>query len=320
MKTYSISTYGKHFKCLPYFFFIILVFISTSASPQNRGPQGLLNPSPGIDQARLRTVVIGEIALTAAATTALYLLWYKGFKHTRFHTFNDNKEWLNMDKAGHATSAYNIAAGQYDLLRWSGVDNKSATIAAGASALGYMSIIEVLDGFSEGWGFSKGDMIANLTGSAIFVAQQALWQQQRVQLRVSYHNTIYSKYNPGELGKTFGQHFLKDYNGQSYWASFNISSFLPAGNNFPRWMSADLGYGAEGMIGSRSNPTMINEKPIPSFERYRKLFFGLGGAIKKEGKDYIPFPCWINIVRLPSPVVEFKLGKTFKPKFYPIYY
>lgn len=297
----------------------ILLFFSLNVSSQNKPPQGFLNPAPQLNNGRIRTVVVGEIALTAVATTALYFLWYKGFKHSRFHFFDDNSEWLNMDKAGHATSAYNIAAGQYDLLRWSGVDNKKASIAAGLSALGYMSIIEVLDGFSAKWGFSKGDMLANFTGSAIFTAQQLFWKQQRMQLRVSFHNSIYSKYNPSELGGSFAQRLLKDYNAQTYWASFNVSSFLRPGNNFPRWITADVGYGAEGMIGARTNPETIDGKPVPAFERYRKLFIGVGGAFKKEGKEYIPFPCWVNIVRLPSPAVEFKLN-SFKPKFKPFYF
>ena len=309
---------GEHFNCLPYFFVIILLPCSYCASSQDKPPQGLLTPSPAINNGRTRTVVVGEIAITAAATTALYFLWYKSFKHSRFHFFNDNDEWLNMDKVGHATSAYNIAAGQYDLMRWSGADNKKASIIAGLSALGYMSIIEVLDGFSEKWGFSKGDMVANFTGSGIFVAQQMFWKQQRVQMRISFHNSIYARYNPNELGNNWRQRLLKDYNGQTYWLSFNISSFLPAGNNFPRWMTADAGYGAEGMIGGRSNPSVINGLAIPSFDRYRKFYVGIGGEFKKPGKEPIPFPLWGNIVRFPSPAIEFKL-KTSKPKFKPFY-
>jgi hypothetical protein len=319
MKKYQMNKYRNHYKSLPYLFLMTLLLSSLSIFSQNRPPQGLLNPSPAINEERIRTVVLGEVAITAAATSALYFLWYKGFKHSRFHFFNDNNEWLNMDKVGHATSAYNIAAGQYDLMRWSGVDNKKASIIAGLSALGYMSIIEVLDGFSEKWGFSKGDMLANLTGSGVFVAQQMLWKQQRVQMRVSFHSSIYAKYNTAEFGKNWRQRLMKDYNGQTYWLSFNISSFLPTESNFPRWMTADVGYGAEGMIGGRSNPSVIDGMSVPEFERYRKFYLGIGGEFKKPGKDLIPFPLWGNILRYPSPAVEFKLN-TFKPKLKLLYY
>jgi len=295
-----------------------LLLFSLNAFSQYK-PQGLLNPSPVINESRVKIVIAGETVITAAATTVLYFLWYKGFKHSRFHLFNDNNEWLNMDKVGHATSAYNIAAGQYDIMRWSGVDNKHASLIAGISALGYMSVIEVLDGFSEKWGFSTGDMLANLSGSAIFVGQQMLWKQQRIQMRVSFHNSIYARYNPSELGNNWRQRLLKDYNGQTYWLSFNISSFLPAGNNFPRWMTADVGYGAEGMIGATSNPSVVDGQPVPLFERYRKFYLGVGGEFKKPGKQLLPFPLWGNIVRLPSPAAEVKLN-TFKPKFKAFYF
>ena len=319
MNRNQVKKYGRRLNCLPYFFFIITLFSSSVGICQNFPPQGLLNPPPAINDGRIRTVIIGEIALTAVATSALYFLWYKGFKHSRFHFFNDNSEWLSMDKVGHATSAYNIAAGQYDVMRWSGVDNKKASIIAGLSALGYMSILEVLDGFSDKWGFSKGDMLANLTGSGVFVAQQMLWQQQRIQMRVSFHSSIFAKYNPSEFGTNWRQRLMKDYNGQTYWLSFNISSFLPAGNNFPRWITGDVGYGAEGMIGARSNPAFIDSMAIPSFQRYRKFYLGVSGEFKKPGKEHIPFPLWGNIFRYPSPAVEFKLNGS-KAKFKPLYF
>jgi hypothetical protein len=54
---------------------------------------------------------------------------------------------------------------------------------------------------------------------------------------------------------------LKDYNGQSYWLSFNIASFLPASDHFPRWLNATVGYGAEGMVGAMKNPDEIDGRP-----------------------------------------------------------
>ena len=36
---------------------------------------------------------------------ALNNAWYKDYPKTSFHTFNDSKEWLQMDKVGHAWGA-----------------------------------------------------------------------------------------------------------------------------------------------------------------------------------------------------------------------
>ncbi len=123
-----------------------------------------LPPSATYQPDRLKTVVITEVATGVAISAGLYFLWYRKHPRSHFHFFNDNGEWLQMDKAGHATTAYNIGAIQYDLMRWCGVSNNSSIAVGGLTALGYMSIIEIFDGFSSKWGFSKGDMLANISG------------------------------------------------------------------------------------------------------------------------------------------------------------
>ena len=172
-----------------------------------------------------------------------------------------------------------------------------------------------MDGFSAQLGFSKGYMAADIFGSAFFTAQQALWNEQKIQMRFSFHESIFAKYNPDELGENFPQRVIKDYNAQSYWFSFNIHSFLNKGNNFPRWLNADFGYGADGMTGAVTNPKKVNGKSIPTFDRDRKFFFGIDGAFTKPGT--IPFPSWINIFRIPTPVIELKEHKI---KFRPFYF
>jgi hypothetical protein len=181
-----------------------------------------------------------------------------------------------------------------------------------------MLLIEISDGFSAEWGFSKGDMAANIIGSALFMGQQYAWDQQKMQLRFSYHNTLFPKYNPGGLGKNFPQKLLKDYNGQTYWLSLNISSILKTNDNFPKWLNADVGYGAEGMIGAVTNPKYIGGAAIPDFSRTRKLFFTVDGAFAKKGST--PFPSWINIVHLPVPTMEVKLKSHLPVRFLPIYF
>ncbi|MEO7314352.1 MAG: DUF2279 domain-containing protein [Ginsengibacter sp.] len=295
---------------------LLFLIISNSVAGQRIQEQGFLPASENLHKGRLNTVIISEAAIGTLATIGLQYLWYKKFPRSRFHFFNDNDEWLNMDKVGHATAAYNIAAIQYNLMRWSGVNKHSSIWIAGGTALAYMSLIEISDGFSKEWGFSPGDMFANITGAAIFAAQQSVWNQQRVQMQFSFHHSMYAKYNPDVLGKTLSQRLLKDYNGQSYWLSFNISSFL-GHTNFPKWINADIGYGAEGMTGAVSNPSFVKSQPIPSFERKRKLFVGITGAFTT--RNNISYPSWINIFKVPSPALEWKL-KDHKVKFRPLYF
>lgn len=230
-----------------------------------------LPPSPVYREDRLNTVVITEVATGVAISAGLYFLWYRKHPRSHFHFFNDNGEWLQMDKIGHATTAYNIGSIQYDLMRWCGVKNDAAIAVGGLTAIGYMSIIEIFDGFSSKWGFSNGDMLANIFGAALFAAQQKGWNQQRISLKWSFHASPYAAYYPAELGSGFFSRMIKDYNGQTYWLSFNVASFLSANSGFPYWLNMSVGYGAEGMIGARTNPATINGKPVPDFPRYRKF-------------------------------------------------
>jgi hypothetical protein len=244
---------------------LCLILSTTSA-------QEFFKPSTQYNPGRVNGTIIVESAIGTVITIGLNFLWYKKFAHSKFHTFNDNNEWLNMDKVGHATTAYNIAAIQSDVLRWGGVRNGTSALIGSLTGLGFMTMIEIMDGHSEKWGFSKGDMLANLAGTLLFEGQQLLWGEQRISLKYSYHATIFPQYHPAELGSNLPQRMLKDYNGQTYWLSVNIGSFLPARANFPNWLNLSAGYGAEGMIGATANPTEINGRPVPEFRRYRQFY------------------------------------------------
>jgi len=251
-----------------FFWALIFCILTLSGSAQN-----FFKYSNTYNPSRINATIIAEAAVGTIATIGLNYLWYKKFPHSRFHFFNDNNEWLNMDKVGHATTAYNIAAIQGDLMRWGGVKPGTSALIGTMTALGFLTMIEIMDGHSTKWGFSKGDMLANIAGCLLYEGQYLLWGEQRLGLKYSYHGTIYPKYWPTELGKNLPQRMLKDYNGQTYWLSFNIGSFLPASSNFPRWLNVSAGYGAEGMIGGVTNPKEIDGRPIPDFRRYRQFYF-----------------------------------------------
>jgi hypothetical protein len=283
--------------------------------------QDFFKASPAYNPGRVNGVIITEAAIGTVATIGLQYLWYKKFPHSRFHFFNDNAEWLNVDKVGHAATAYNISAYQNNLLRWGGVRPGTAALIGTLTALGFMTMIEVMDGHSTKWGFSKGDMLANIAGCVLFEGQQLLWNEQRISLKYSFHTTLFPKYYPAELGRNLPQRMLKDYNGQSYWLSVNIGSFLPASANFPRWLNAAVGYGAEGMIGARDNPTELDGKPIPPFQRYRQFYFSfdtdgyringlspLAGSLLELNR----------LIKTPAPALEWNAPNGFL--FHPLYY
>lgn len=291
-------------------FFIVALCLLT----QYAHTQHFLPPSDVYRQDRLKKVVITEAAITTAVSVGLYYLWYKKFPRSKFHLFNDNREWLQMDKIGHATTAYNVGVLQYDMMRWCGVKKNDAIIIGSATALGGLTIIELLDGFSTHWGFSKGDMLANLVGTAIFASQQRWWNEQRVSMKFSAHLSPYAQYHSGELGNSFASRILKDYNGQSYWLSLNIKSFLPASSSFPAWPAIALGYGADGMTGGHQNPSVIKGKAVPSFERTRRFMlsadadlFRIRSNAPVNALTYIAKP-----FKFPSPTIEINSKGKFK--------
>ncbi len=282
---------------------------------------GFLPPGAAFNQNRLKTVIITEAATGVAISAGLYFLWYRKHPRSRFHFFNDNNEWLQMDKIGHATTAYNIGVLQYDLMRWCGVNNNTSIAVGGLTALGYMSVIEIFDGFSSKWGFSKGDMLANIFGAAFFAAQQKVWNQQKFSLKWSFHFSPYAQYYPAELGNNFLSRMLKDYNGQTYWLSVNIASFLPASSGFPYWLNASVGYGAEGMIGARTNPATINGKPIPFYPRFRKYYFAPDAnlfSIPTNSSFYNAATYLTQFSKIPAPALEWSKLKGLK--LLPLYY
>ncbi len=286
-----------------------------------KGQNGFLPPADTYHPARLRGVAISELAGGVVVSAGLYYLWYRKHPRSAFHFFNDNGEWLQMDKVGHMTTAYNIASIQYDLMRWCGVKNDASIAIGSLTALGYMSIIEVLDGFSSKWGFSKGDMIANIVGSALFAGQQRGWHQQRISLKFSYHSTIYPSYYPAELGSTLFSRMVKDYNGQTYWLSVNVKSFLPAGNAWPAWLNLSAGYGAEGMIGARKNPESIQGKPVPFYPRYRQFYLAPDADVFRISSPSYIFNTATYLTRfgkIPFPALEWNSQK--KLQFHPLYY
>ena len=224
------------------------------------------------NQGRLYPVVTAEAIAFGGSLYLLNDLWYKDYPHSSFHFFNDNKEWLQMDKLGHATTSYTIGSMGYEALKWCGADNRKAALYGGGLGSVYMLTIEILDGLSSEWGFSPGDFTANTVGSAVFISQQLAWDEQRIKFKWSYHTTIYSNYRPDELGNGITQSWLKDYNGQTYWLSGNISTFLKKDSRFPKWLNIAVGYGAEGMTGGAENPKEHNGIILPYFSRYRKFF------------------------------------------------
>ena len=260
MHNYRFKVQGSRFKVL----LILLAFSLTALSQENDSTRNVK---------RNVSIVMGtEAALYAGSMSGLYFLWYAGYEQSSFHLLNDNAEWLQMDKAGHATSAYHVGLIGYEALRLAGLDEKKSLLYGAPFGFIFLSTVEIFDGLSAGWGFSWGDMAANALGAGLFMGQQALWHEQRIAMKYSYHNTQFPQYRPNLLGSNLPERMLKDYNGQTIWLSFNLKSlFWDKESTFPSWINLALGYSAEGMTGGFSNVNQYNGQAIPEFTRTRQF-------------------------------------------------
>jgi uncharacterized protein YfiM (DUF2279 family) len=280
-----------------------------------------LQPASELNKGRLIGVSVGTAVLYGVSMYLLYRAWYKGHARSRFHFFNDNREWLLMDKMGHANAAYNIGRGYYDLMRWSGVNNNQSAWIGGAVGLVFLTSIELFDGFSNGWGFSWGDMAANMAGAGLFWGQQFGWQEQKISMKVGWRKSIYPQYRPDLLGKSIPQQMLKDYNGQHAWLSFNIASLLPVGPDFPKWLNFAVGYSGNGMIGGHNNPDFRDASGRKIvLDRYPQVYLGLDIDLPRVPTRYRGLSTLghaIQFIKVPAPSLEF--NRVNKVRFNPIF-
>ncbi len=293
---------------------IILILTLQGLNAQIMPPDSILHHK------RLYAVAGIEGGLWAASIIGLNYAWYSDYDRSHWHTFNDNSEWLQMDKVGHATTSYFIGKIGYDMLRWSGVSYNKSILLGGSLGFMYLTSIEMLDAYSQNWGFSWGDMAANATGAGLFMGQAALWQEQRMSLKFSFHLSSYAQYRPNVLGNGFMERMLKDYNGQTYWLSTNIYSFLPKESRFPKWLNVAVGYGGEGMLGGFSNPSEVNGKQLPYFDRYRQYYLSLDvdwTRIPTHSKFLKSVFNIFSFLKFPFPALEFsEKGAVFHPIYY----
>ncbi|WKL45698.1 DUF2279 domain-containing protein [Flavobacterium sp. ZE23DGlu08] len=262
-------------------------------------------PSDSLDIKRQNTVVISEAVLATGTLIALNQAWYAEYPKSDFHFINDNAEWLQMDKAGHVFSSYHLGRFGAEMLQWSGANKKNQLLYGAGLGFAFLTAVEVLDGYSSEWGASLGDVVANASGTALYVSQELIWKEQRITPKFSFHTTKYAGYRPEVLGSSFTEQILKDYNGQTYWLSINLHSFAK-GSKIPKWLNLALGYGADGMItgNKEDTPPILTSNP----KRFRQFYLSLDVDLTKiKTKSHFLKTVFsvLNTVKIPAPTIEF---------------
>ena len=258
-----------------------------------------------------RKIILGAstVALTGGSIVYLNQAWFQQYSTGKFHFFNDNDEWLQMDKCGHTFTNYQVARVMMGAMDWAGYTQKKQLLIGGLSGFTYMTAVEIMDGYSAGWGFSWGDMCANALGTGMAIGQKLLWKEQRIQLKFSFLSSPYAQYRPNLLGDKQYMQVLKDYNGQIYWLSINPSTFMKKETKFPKWLNVAFGYGANGMLGAFYNNVVVEDESgtVTSFNRYRQGYFSLDvdlTRIKTKSRFLKSVFTCLNVIKIPFPNLE----------------
>lgn len=329
-------------------FFLVLFLAATSLSAQpgsallayqtadpldSLADQHFLKPATSFNGRRFRIAAGTGLLLYSGASYGLWQTWYANYPRSSFQTINDLPEWLQMDKPGHAFTAYQYARFAFAGARWTGMSRPNARYTAiGVSTL-LQTTLEVFDGFSAQWGFSWSDIAANTVGTGLFIAQDLVWREQRVLFKVSSNlrpipdipitNGNGAEGNVGDVvrlryGSGLIERYLKDYNNQTIWLSANLRSFSPQARALPPWLNVAVGYGAENVYGAYGNTWRIGEQSFSyNAPRYRQWFLSPDIYFSR-----IPTQKrWLRLVlgaldffKLPAPTLEYSQG-TFKGRW-----
>lgn len=191
----------------------------------------------------------GAIMLGTSVALAVYgkrQWWRDGFSH-RFKAVNEG--WFGADtysggadKLGHFYMTYASARLLTRAFAWDGASHAKSVQIAAWYTLGAFAGIEVLDGFSRKWNFSREDMLMNAAGVGAAVLFERHPDIDRMfDLRVLYRPS-------NEEGRRFDP--FGDYSGQTYLVVAKLAGFHAfAHPGLLRYVEVSAGYGTRGFDG-----------------------------------------------------------------------
>ncbi|WP_128543920.1 DUF2279 domain-containing protein [Larkinella soli] len=299
--------------CLILFLLYLAPVVTGRAAPTEI-PQDTSRKEPCY-RCRLQALIIGESVVYAGTIYGLSRAWYND-PLTNFHFFNDNGEWKQFDKVGHLFTAYQITRHAAEAYRWAGLSNRKAAIYAGITGVIFQTPIEILDGFSPEYGFSVGDMVANVAGPVLYAGQYMAWNELRIHPKFSFHQTALAQVRPELLGRSLNEQWLKDYNGQTYWFSVNPWSFGSRESKFPKWLNIAFGYGIQNMVAAETGKSIeLGYRP------YRQYYLSLDvdlTRIPTKNKLVRTLFFLLNNLKVPAPALEINGRNGLR--FHPLYF
>lgn len=215
------------------------------------------------------TVRRRNIAIIGGAGLGLYVYgrthwWEEGFTR-KFQTvnegwFGENTYAGGADKLGHAYGTYVGTRLLARTFEWAGNDDARALKLAAWSVLGAYTAVEVLDGFTNRWRFSKEDAVMNAVGAGLAVVTES----NPALDRVLDFRLLYRPSDDPAASRRFDP--FGDYSGQIYLVVAKASG-VAAFRSHPllRYVELAAGYGVKG----------YHESQEVQPDRSRNLYVGL---------------------------------------------
>lgn len=255
---------------------------------------------------RLWWGVGGAVVLNAGAIAFLHKIWYGSAGTTSWHWYDKPggrgwyDDWFNyvqQDKLGHLYNSWELTRLAAAYGQWSGLSRRNAALLGAGATTFFMAQIELFDGFSEIYGASRTDLLANATGS-VLAGVQHLYPDGTdwFTFKYAYHPSPY--YEPD---KSLGN-LITDYQGFTFWLSLRPERMLPfrAQSIWPDWLALSVGHSGIGLdhpFSGRGNTP----------EHRRQLLIGpdvIVGELVDLPRSMQALEHLLSIIRLPLPAFQ----------------
>jgi hypothetical protein len=166
--------------------------------------------------------------LTAGAFALSYGQQSKEYWKTPvpFYSMNWDMEYndaLLADKLGHLYFTDACARIYRGFFEWAGSDSLTSQWLGSGVALAFQTFVEIQDGKSGGepyLGFSRGDMLANISGAAFPLLQMYIPPLDLLRWKISYNAS--ERFNNGGNSS-----ITTDYESTYHWLSLNVYQLIP---------------------------------------------------------------------------------------------
>lgn len=231
-------------------------------------------PDPGFPWKKTGSVAIVG-AVYGTAWTWVSAAWWtrknasKGFVFLDEGAFGLDTYAGGSDKLGHYYANYLMNRGFAGILEWGGFSRTASIVSSTLLTTAFFSAVEVKDAYHLNYGFSAGDVIANLGGQGTALAlmlSPSLDEAISVKLMYFPSSDFFRALSTeGPLNTP------EDYTGQTFMLSYHLAS-LPMVKQEPslrllRYVDLSLGYGSR------------NYKPVPKTPVPVKQLLSLGFSI-----------------------------------------